>query len=94
MQALLEVILPVFLVLGFGYLATWKGWFSDSWNEGLTKFTQTFAIPCLLFRAIADLDLGQGPTQTAICPPRESGTSRPRPTEWRPSTPLTRTSSQ
>ena len=59
MQALLDVILPVFLVIGFGYVAVWKGLFSDAGVEGLMKFTQNFAIPCLLFRAIAGLDLGQ-----------------------------------
>ncbi|MEO1138213.1 MAG: AEC family transporter [Pseudomonadota bacterium] len=59
MQALLDVILPVFLVIGFGYLAVWKGWFSQAGVDGLMKFTQNFAIPCLLFVAIARLDLGQ-----------------------------------
>jgi predicted permease len=58
-QALVEVILPVFLVIGFGYLAVWRGWFSDAGVEGLMTFTQKFAIPCLLFAAIARLDLGQ-----------------------------------
>ena len=59
MSALLEVILPVFLVIGFGYGAVWRGWFSDDWVEGLMKFTQNFAIPCLLFRAISTLELGE-----------------------------------
>lgn len=58
MQALLDVILPVFLVIGFGYAAVWRGLFSDAGVEGLMKFTQNFAIPCLLFRAISGLDLG------------------------------------
>jgi len=58
-QALIDVILPVFLVIGFGYLAVWRGWFSQAGVEGLMGFTQTFAIPCLLFTAIARLDLGQ-----------------------------------
>ena len=53
------MILPVFLVIGFGYLAVWRKWFSDSGVEALMKFTQTFAIPCLLFRAVSTLDLGQ-----------------------------------
>lgn len=57
MTALIEVILPVFLVLGFGYLAVWRGLFSDAGVDGLMKFTQNFAIPCLLFRAISTLDL-------------------------------------
>jgi predicted permease len=58
-QALVEVILPVFLVLGFGYVAVWFGYFSDAGVDALMKFTQGFAIPCLLFRAISTLDLGQ-----------------------------------
>ncbi len=59
MQALLEVIVPVFLVIGFGYLAVWRGWFSAAGVDGLMTFTQKFAIPCLLFAAIARLDLAQ-----------------------------------
>ena len=59
MQALIEVILPVFLVIGFGYVVVWRGLFSDAGVDGLMKFTQNFAIPCLLFRAISTLDLGQ-----------------------------------
>lgn len=59
MQALLDVILPVFFVIGFGYLAVWRGWFSPSAVDGLMVFTQKFAIPCLLFVAISKLDLGQ-----------------------------------
>ncbi len=57
MQALLDVILPVFLVIGFGYLAVWREYFSESAIDALMKFTQNFAIPCLLFDAIASLDL-------------------------------------
>ncbi len=59
MQALLDVILPVFMVIGFGYVAVWRGWFSQAGVEGLMTFTQSFAIPCLLFVAIARLDLDQ-----------------------------------
>ncbi|MDR9395156.1 MAG: AEC family transporter [Roseovarius sp.] len=59
MQALLDVILPVFVVIGFGYVAVWRGWFSPAGVNSLMRFTQNFAIPCLLFTAIARLDLGQ-----------------------------------
>jgi predicted permease len=59
LAALLEVILPVFLVIGAGYAAVWRGVFADSAVDGLMIFTQRFAIPCLLFRALAELDLGQ-----------------------------------
>lgn len=59
MQALLDVILPVFIVIGAGYLAVWRGHFSDAGVDGLMKFAQNFAIPCLLFSAITGLELGQ-----------------------------------
>ncbi len=58
MQPLLEVILPVFLVIGAGYLAVWRRLFSDAAVDGLMTFAQGFAVPCLLFRAISTLDLG------------------------------------
>ncbi|QIE44861.1 AEC family transporter [Pseudohalocynthiibacter aestuariivivens] len=60
MQALLDVILPVFVVIGAGYLAVWLKWFPQTGVDGLMKFTQNFAIPCLLFTALSRLDLGQG----------------------------------
>lgn len=57
MQALIEVILPVFLVIGFGYISVWRGWLADSAVDGIMTFAQKFAIPCLLFTAISQLDL-------------------------------------
>ena len=59
MAPLATVILPVFLVVGVGYLARWRGWMTDSGIDGLMKFAQEIAIPLLLFRAIATLDLGR-----------------------------------
>ncbi len=58
MQALLDVIIPVFLVIGAGYIAVWVGIFSDKGTDALMTFSQNFAIPCLLFTALASLDLG------------------------------------
>ena len=58
--ALTQVVLPVFLVIGFGYLAARVGWFPASGVDGLIAFTQNFAIPCLLFRAISTIDLRAG----------------------------------
>ncbi len=55
--AILAVILPVFLVMGAGYAAARSGLFPLSATEGLMNYTQNFAVPCLLFRAIVDLDL-------------------------------------
>lgn len=58
MQTLLDVILPVFLVIGFGYVAVWRKLFPEAGIDGVMNFTQHFAIPCLLFQAIAKIDLG------------------------------------
>lgn len=57
MNASLDVILPVFVVVGFGYLAARLGLFSQAAVDGLMTFAQGFAVPCLLFRSIATLDL-------------------------------------
>jgi predicted permease len=59
LQTLFEVTLPVFLVISFGYAAVRLRLFSDAAVDGLMVFTQQFAIPCLLFRAISTLDLAQ-----------------------------------
>ena len=58
MSALFNVILPVFLVIGFGYLASWRRLFSESAVDALMRFAQNFAVPVLLFQSIATLDLG------------------------------------
>jgi malonate transporter and related proteins len=56
-QTLIDVILPVFLVIGAGYASTRAGYFTPAHIDGLMRFTQNFAIPALLFVAIAKLDL-------------------------------------
>ncbi|MGR3494349.1 AEC family transporter [Citreimonas sp.] len=58
MQALIDVILPVFLVIGAGYVCVWRGLLGEDAVDGLMSFTQNFAIPALLFRAIWTLDPG------------------------------------
>lgn len=58
MLDIVGIVLPVFLVVGAGYLAVWRKLFADSAVDGLMVFTQKFAVPCLLFSAIATLDLG------------------------------------
>ena len=53
MSSLLDVIIPVFLIIGFGYCTVWVKLFSIDTIDGLMKFTQNFAIPVLLFNAIS-----------------------------------------
>ena len=59
MTALLDVILPVFLIIGFGYLAAYAKLFDDGAVDGVMRFAQNFAAPCLLFKSVAQLDLLQ-----------------------------------
>ncbi len=57
MSALLDVILPVFLIIGFGYAAARAGWIDDTAIDGLMRFAQGFAAPVLLFKNIVAIDL-------------------------------------
>lgn len=57
MNALITVILPVFLVIGYGYGARWTRLISDEAIDGIMRFAQNFAVPVLLFRSIAQMDL-------------------------------------
>ena len=59
MLDLVSVILPVFVVVGAGYLAAWRRMMSDAAIDGLTKFAQTWALPLLLARGISQLDLSR-----------------------------------
>ena len=59
MTDLLQVILPVFFIVGFGYVAVWHGLFTTNGVDAVMKFAQNFAIPFLLFKAIATMDLTQ-----------------------------------
>lgn len=57
MGLLLDVILPVFVVIGVGYaMAKWGG-MNHAAVDALMSFSQGIAVPCLLFRQIAILDL-------------------------------------
>ena len=57
MSTLIDIVLPVFLVIGFGYLVRLRQMLDDDAIDGLMRFSQSVAIPCLLFLAIAQLDL-------------------------------------
>ena len=57
MSALFDVVLPVFLVIGFGYAVAWRGLFSEDAVDGVMRFAQNFAVPLLLFQSMARLDL-------------------------------------
>ncbi|TWI29680.1 AEC family transporter [Paracoccus sulfuroxidans] len=57
MTILFDVILPVFIIIGFGYVVAWRKMFSEIAVDGLMRFAQNFAVPVLLFANISRLDL-------------------------------------
>ena len=59
MTALIDVIFPVFILIGFGYLAARLRLLTDEAVDGVMRFAQSFALPVLLFKSVAGLNLGQ-----------------------------------
>ncbi len=60
LQTLIDVILPVFLVIGAGYGTTRAGYFTPAHIDAILRFSQGFAIPLLLFWAMVNIDLRAG----------------------------------
>ncbi len=58
MQTLIVVILPVFLVIGFGAAANKLLGAKAEMFEALMKYSQGFALPVFLFRGVSRLQLG------------------------------------
>lgn len=57
MLASLLVVLPVFGLIGLGYLARWTRVLRETTGEGLSDFVFVLAVPCLLFKVLAKADL-------------------------------------
>lgn len=57
MLEIVQIVLPVFIVIGAGYLAVRIRFFADNDVDSLMRFVQNFAVPCLLFMAMVKLDL-------------------------------------
>lgn len=58
MSLLFSVLLPVFLVISYGYFIAWRGWLGPKEVDGIQRFAQNFALPVLLFQSIATVDFG------------------------------------
>ncbi len=56
MLTILFTILPVFLVMGAGYLGVKSGYVAETLGDALSQFAVRFAVPVLLFRAMVELD--------------------------------------
>ncbi|MCU4182666.1 AEC family transporter [Bosea sp. BH3] len=57
MLASLLIVLPVFGLIGLGYVARWTKILRESTGEGLSDFVFVLAVPCLLFRTLAKADI-------------------------------------
>lgn len=58
-EALLLIVLPVFLVVGAGFAAVKAGAYPEAGVDFLVKFATNIAVPVLLFRALYQLDLAE-----------------------------------
>ena len=57
MRALLDVVLPVFAIVAAGYICGWKKLLGTESSEALNGFVYWVALPALLFKAMANVDL-------------------------------------
>ena len=58
-QAIATVIIPVFIIITFGYFSTVLRFTKINEIQFLTRFAQNIALPCLLFINIYDLDFNK-----------------------------------
>lgn len=59
MFAIFNIVLPVFIIVGAGYAAVRTKVFPDNGTDALLVFAVRIATPCLLFRAMYELEPGQ-----------------------------------
>lgn len=58
MFAIVNVVIPVFAIIGLGYLAVRFRLYPSEGVRGLVAFVNNFATPCLLFQAMLTSDFG------------------------------------
>lgn len=68
MLAIFNVIVPVFAVIGLGYLAVRFKLYPREGVRGLVAFVNNFATPCLLFNAMATADFSTEFNWSVILP--------------------------
>jgi predicted permease len=57
MLDLFAIVLPVFGLIGIGYVARQTGFVSERVGEGLSEFVFTLSLPCLIFRTLVRADI-------------------------------------
>ncbi|MEM9735131.1 MAG: AEC family transporter [Pseudomonadota bacterium] len=59
MATLLDIVLPIFGIIGAGYLAGVRGLLGAESSEALNRFVYWVALPALLFKSMAIVELGE-----------------------------------
>ena len=60
MEQIATIVLPVFGIIGIGYLVAWLGVISVETGDAIADFVYAVPIPVLLFRTIATADIPEG----------------------------------
>jgi predicted permease len=55
--AILTITLPIFLLIGLGYVCAWRGLFTLDQVRGMGRFVISIALPALLFRVLVQQQL-------------------------------------
>ncbi|MBO1075733.1 AEC family transporter [Roseomonas marmotae] len=66
MSVLLQIVVPIFALIGIGYLSARRRWISEEGLRGMSGFVFTLALPCLLFNGATTPHAGGGGTALAF----------------------------
>lgn len=66
MDQIATIVLPVFGIIGIGYLIAWSGLISRETGEAISDFVYLVPIPVLLFRTIATAEIPDGVAPTYV----------------------------
>ena len=56
---IINVILPLYLLIGLGFVSIWWGWFPAAAIPGFGKFVRNFALPSAIFLALAQREMDE-----------------------------------
>jgi malonate transporter len=59
LTALLDIVLPVFAIVASGYICGWRSLLGPESSEALNGFVYWVALPALLFKAMANVELAE-----------------------------------
>ena len=71
MADLLAIVLPVFGLIGIGYVGRRTGFVSERMGDGLSEFVFSLSVPCLIFNTLVRAEIRRfspGATGSPISP--------------------------